>query len=209
MNDVPQYWLLFVFAFPVLHTYYYAFLGTFLDPEESELTYWTYALFAFAGGGAVFLFAPIEFDVGFRPVYLLLPLGGMALYAVETYLWYHYTGKPIEVASSPIESMIPVPFVSIPEEVVFRVGALPLVGLLGAPVYAVVSGVLFGLYHYSFGMRDVLFKSVDGMLYAGVFLATGSLLAPILLHTGYNLASMYIIADYRHVPYLNRIAPGQ
>ena len=209
MSDVPEMWILLVFAFPVLHTYYYgAFLGSFIDLEETDLTYWTYSVFAFGGGALFFFFAPIEIPFGFELWFLLLFPLGIGLYFLETWLWYQYTKKPIEVASEPVEGMIPVPFVSIPEEIVFRGGLLPLVAAVGAPAYIVLSGLLFGLYHYVFSFRDVFLKWADGMIYAGLFLATGSLWASIVMHMGYNLASMYIIADYRHIPYLRQIAPG-
>lgn len=209
MTDIPQYWILYVIAFPALHTYYYgAVLGAFIDLDETDLTYWPYSVFAFSGAGVLVFFAPIGIPFGFDPVFLLLLPLGIGLYVLETALWYRYTGKPIEVSVDPIEGMVPVPFVSIPEEVVFRVGLLPLVSVIGAPVYVLLSGVLFGLYHYVFSLRDVLLKAVDGCIYATIFLATGSLWAPILMHFGYNAASVYFIADYRHVPILRRIAPG-
>ena len=210
MVDYPRYWLLYVFAFPVVHFYYYvAVLNMVIDLEETDLTYWSYSILAF-GGGAAFLFAPdsIDLSFGFDPVFLvLLPLG-IALYFLETLVWYNYTGKPIAVAQRPISSMIPVPFVAIPEEVVYRAGPTPLIPLLGLPAYVVASGVLFGLHHYAFSKRDVLLKSVDGMIYALVFSVTGSLWASTLMHVGYNVASVYVIADYRDVPVLRAIAPG-
>lgn len=209
MAELPQYWLLLAIAVPAFHTYYYgAFLGSFIDFEESNVTYWSYSLFPATIAAAFYWFSPIEFPFGFDFLFLLLVPVGFGLYMLETYLWYHYTKKPIEVASNSIEGMIPVPFVSIPEEVIFRGGLAPLIGVLGGPGYVVVSGALFGFYHYVFSLRDVLLKTVSGSIYAALFLMTGSLWPSILMHAGYNLASVYIIADYRHVPYLRRIAPG-
>ena len=209
MEDIPQYWILFVFAFPVLHTYYYgAILGSFIDVEEADLTYWSYSLFAFGGGGLIYFFAPIEIPFGFDPLYLLLLPVGIGLYMLELNLWYRYTKKPIAVAVDRIETMVPVPFVSIPEEIVFRAGLIPLIAVIGSSAYVVLSGILFGLYHLVFSKRDAVLKTFDGILYAGLFLVTGSLWAPIIMHAGYNLASVYIIADYRHIPLLRRIAPG-
>lgn len=208
MAELPRYWLLVVIAFPALHTYYYGILGAFLDPEESNWTYPAYSVFVFGGGGIFYLLAPIEFSFGLDPLFFILLIPGAALYLLETYLWYQYTKKPIEAASEPLKQMLLVPMVPIPEEIVFRGGLTPLIGVIGGPAYVVLSGVLFGLYHYSFSLRDVLLKTVSGMIYAGLYLATGSLVAPILMHTGYNIASVYIIADYRHVPILRKIAPG-
>lgn len=208
MPDIPQYWILLALAVPAFHTYYYGALGTVIDIEESDLTYWSYAVFPFGVAGLFVLFAPIEFPFGFSFVYLLLVPLGFGLYMFETYLWYHYTKKPIEVASESIEGMIPVPFVSIPEEIIFRGALAPLITAIGGPAYVVCSGLLFGLYHYTFSLRDVVLKTADGCLYAILFLTTGSLWASILVHTGYNIASVYILADYRHVPLLRRIAPG-
>lgn len=211
MVDYPRYWLLYVFAFPVIHFYYYAaVLNSFIDLEETDLTYWSYSILAFGGGAIIAFFGPESMSVPleFDPLFLLLVPLGIGLYFVETYVWYRYTGKPIEVARESIESMVPVPFVSFPEEIVYRVGAWPLVSILGVPGYVVTSGLLFGFHHYAFSKRDVLLKSFDGMIYAALFWYTGSIWASTMMHTGYNVASVYVIADYRHVPVLRRIAPG-
>jgi membrane protease YdiL (CAAX protease family) len=50
----------------------------------------------------------------------------------------------------------------------------------------VVSGLSFGSIHFHFGVRTVLFKSVAGLVWGGLYLLTASLWTPIVSHFLYN-----------------------
>jgi membrane protease YdiL (CAAX protease family) len=54
----------------------------------------------------------------------------------------------------------------------------------------VLSAASFGLNHYYFGVREIVAKSVLGLLWGGLFLATGSLLAPIASHLVFNALAL-------------------
>jgi uncharacterized protein len=57
----------------------------------------------------------------------------------------------------------------------------------GPWVAAAVAAVAFGSIHYFFGLRDIAFKTVSGLLWGALFLGTGSLLAPLVSHLVFDL----------------------
>ncbi|PSP86253.1 hypothetical protein BRC83_00885 [Halobacteriales archaeon QS_1_68_17] len=63
--------------------------------------------------------------------------------------------------------------VAFPEEMLFRAGLGFLVGVHPA-VYVVASSVAFGCIHYWYGMHNVALKTVGGVSYALLFLASGT-----------------------------------
>jgi membrane protease YdiL (CAAX protease family) len=75
--------------------------------------------------------------------------------------------------------------VAICEEVVFRgwlMDALHgVVGLTGAALI-LTAALLFGLCHYAAGYLGILLTGLIGLVLCGVYVATGSLLVPIILH---------------------------
>jgi membrane protease YdiL (CAAX protease family) len=82
------------------------------------------------------------------------------------------------------------------EEILFR-GYLmaflsPLVGLGGA---VAASSVLFGLAHAYQGVGGPIKAGVLGLIMAGMYLLTGSLLAPILVHALIDIGSGQIAAE--------------
>jgi membrane protease YdiL (CAAX protease family) len=82
------------------------------------------------------------------------------------------------------------------EEILFRgylmAFLLPLGGL-GVAVF--VSSFLFGLAHAYQGVRGTVTSGVLGALMAGMYVLTGSLLAPILVHAMVDWVSGQIAAD--------------
>lgn len=64
-------------------------------------------------------------------------------------------------------------------------------GLSALPALA-VSSVVFGLAHAGQGARGVLVTAVVGVVMGGLFLASGSLLPPILLHTLIDLRALAV-----------------
>ncbi|MGB9377923.1 MAG: CPBP family intramembrane glutamic endopeptidase [Mycobacteriales bacterium] len=84
---------------------------------------------------------------------------------------------------------------SVSEEVVVRGLLIAFgVGVLGAPPLLAVAGttVLFGAMHAYQGRSGVLFTTVLGAVLAALYLMTGSLLLPILLHVAINTRALLI-----------------
>lgn len=76
------------------------------------------------------------------------------------------------------------------EEIVFRGYLLPYFDSLVGPAGAVLaSTLLFGLGHAYQGAGGIIRTGAVGLLLAGAYLATGSLLAPVLLHVVIDAAS--------------------
>ncbi len=75
--------------------------------------------------------------------------------------------------------------ISLAEEMIWR-GFLTyyLESRLGVPLAAalVIGAVLFGLNHTYFGLRNVLLKTIDGLVWGVLMIVTSSVLVPILSH---------------------------
>lgn len=82
------------------------------------------------------------------------------------------------------------------EEILFRgylmALLLPFAGTLGA---VVISSVLFGLAHAYQGMVGTVKSGIVGAVMAGIYVLTGSLLAPIIVHALVDIVSGQIAAD--------------
>jgi membrane protease YdiL (CAAX protease family) len=81
------------------------------------------------------------------------------------------------------------------EEVLFRLG-LPalLFGILGlGPLSFVVAAVLFGMLHLYQGPLGILFATLLGLVFAALYVLTGSIAAPIVLHVLVDLRSLVLI----------------
>jgi membrane protease YdiL (CAAX protease family) len=57
---------------------------------------------------------------------------------------------------------------------------------LQAGLSILLSSVSFGLNHYYLGVRNVLMKTVGGLVWGGLFFITSGLLAPIISHFTFN-----------------------
>lgn len=76
------------------------------------------------------------------------------------------------------------------EEIVFRGYLLAYFGGLVGPTGAVLaSTLLFGWGHLYQGAAGIVRTGIVGLLYAGAYVVTGSLLAPMLLHVVMDAAS--------------------
>jgi len=88
------------------------------------------------------------------------------------------------------------------EEVVVRGLLIALgVGAAGLPplTAAVASTALFGFLHLYQGWSGVLYTTLLGAVLAGLYLATSSLLLPILLHVTVNTRAL-LITTYSGLP---------
>ncbi|MGQ0534592.1 MAG: CPBP family intramembrane glutamic endopeptidase [Methanobacteriota archaeon] len=65
--------------------------------------------------------------------------------------------------------------------------SLSRVSFVGIAGSLVAVNVVYGLFHSRYGAFAIPAKVVDGLAYSGLFLATGSLIAPILGHATFNL----------------------
>jgi hypothetical protein len=76
------------------------------------------------------------------------------------------------------------------EEIVFRGYLLPYFDSLGGRAGAVLATtLLFGVGHAYQGPRGIVRTGIVGLLLAGAYVATGSLLASVLLHVVIDAAS--------------------
>jgi membrane protease YdiL (CAAX protease family) len=81
------------------------------------------------------------------------------------------------------------------EELLFRLGLPALVfAVTGEALVAFVSAtVLFGVLHLYQGPLGILFSTVLGVVFVALYLVTGSILVPIVLHVVIDLRSMVLI----------------
>lgn len=198
MAELPIVWLAAVVGYLVAQVLYVTASGLAASkyPRLRNYNFWTYAAFSLAYGFAFYATAPFEFPFEFRVAYLALLPAGFALYYADTYAVSRLQGQSLRRGVSHPVSMVPVLFVVVPEEILFRGGLAVLIDAVHPAAFVVVSAVLFGVLHFTFGLRDVLVKTVDGAIFAVVFVATGSLAASVLIHLGYNLASFHVYSDY-------------
>lgn len=194
-------WVFVVALLPAALPAYFALIfilnGSVVGIDTTELwAYedWLYAPFIFFIGGIYLLTEGIG-SGHVEPVYVLaLPIG-IALYGGTQYGWVAYTNTVPKRGRRTIFELTPGLLVPIPEELLFREGLAVLADTYGPLVYVVASSVIFGLYHYHLGRHEVIFKTGLGIVLALVYLATGSILVPILLHFGYNLAWVVYVTD--------------
>lgn len=198
MAELSTFWLAAVAGYLVAQLVYAVVFGLAASkyPRLRNYNFWTYAAFSLAYGVTFYATAPFEFPFGFRAVYLALLPAGFALYYADTYAVSRLQGQSLRRDVSHPLSMLPVFFVVVPEEILFRGGLAVLIDAVHPVAFVAASAVLFGLIHFTFGTRDVLVKMVNGAIFAVVFLVTGSLAASVLAHLGYNLASFHVFSDY-------------
>jgi membrane protease YdiL (CAAX protease family) len=60
----------------------------------------------------------------------------------------------------------------------------------------VISAVAFGSNHAYFGWRNVVSKSILGLVWGGLFLVTGSLVAPIVSHLAFNTLALDVKVNF-------------
>lgn len=147
----------------------------------------------------------IEGAVGFTAVAVLAQIG-VALHfrrrgvSVTTAGDYAYL-MPITRAERRLAGLVAIS-AGVSEEIVVRGTLIALgVGALGLPplVAAAAATALFGFLHLYQGWSGVLFTTLLGGILATLYLATGSLLLPIVLHVTVNLRAL-LITTYSGLP---------
>ena len=85
--------------------------------------------------------------------------------------------------------------IAVGEELVFRgLGYAILGGSMGLPTWLVVgiTSVLYAFNHTFFGPVTATAKFASGVIYGLLYLASGSLLVPVIAHVGYNFALLSV-----------------
>jgi len=164
-------------------------LGTEYDPRSLLRRYFSVIYIPFIFGiGGVYLASVGLPPITVRPEFLLgVPVGAGAYY-LTTLGWRYYTGNPIRRGDRELHLNAVGVTGALPEELLFRAGLAPLISWVGSTGYLLYSSVLFGVYHYDGQLNEVIFKMLLGVLLGTAYLWSGSVVVPICIHFGYNLA---------------------
>ncbi|PSP85000.1 hypothetical protein BRC83_03575 [Halobacteriales archaeon QS_1_68_17] len=155
---------------------------------------WLYASFLVAAA-AVIVAAPVPLVVSPHPFALAaVPLGAM-LYWIDTRLWAWWTGSRIQATDRSTGWIVTTLLGPFPEEIIYRGGLSVLLPTFGPAAYTVVSAVLYGTNHYHIGRKEVAFKAWNGVLYAALYVAAGTLVVPLAAHLAYNVASLSFVRE--------------
>ena len=81
------------------------------------------------------------------------------------------------------------------EELLFRLGIPALIfGIIGlGPLSFAIAAVIFGMLHLYQGPLGILFATLLGLVFAALYVLTGSIVAPIVLHALVDLRSLVLI----------------
>jgi membrane protease YdiL (CAAX protease family) len=193
-------WVVTVSLLPVLLPAYLGVLYSIAlrrdgrDPETVLGQYFglAYAPFAFGLAGA-YLATVGRPTITVRPLFLLALLVGAGGYYLTTVAWRLYTGSPIRRGGRDLWLLVPGLFATVPEELLFREGLAPLIESVGTGGYLVYSSVVFALFHVNGGRHEILAKLLLGVVLGGAYLVSGTIVVPILIHLGYNLAWLLFV----------------
>jgi len=139
----------------------------------------------------------LDLSVAVEWWYPALALLGALAYRVDTRLWAWWSGEQIRGGGRSLAWLAPSLVAPVPEEVLYRAGLDVVSETVGPVGFVAVSAVLFGLAHLPRGRNEVVLKTIDGVLYATVYALTGSVVAPVLAHFGYNVAFAWFVSDRR------------
>lgn len=196
---MSPFWILLIAALPVMAAAYFALAvtvgGWVLDYEHRvEYNDWLYVPFVGALAIAASYAFPLELSFAFRTYYLLFLALGVGMYWLDMAVLARLTGH-IRSGRQHLYWTVPVLAIAVVEEVLFRGILTVVIAEYGTVAYVASSSLLFGINHYRKGRREVAFKTVNGVVYCLLYVATGSLLSPILAHLGYNVAYVYRATD--------------
>lgn len=193
------FWVPLIVALPVLAAAYFALVvtatGWVFDYEyRTEHNNWLYLPFVSAFAVAALYAFPLDLSFEFRPYYLLFAALGVGMYWLDMAVLARLAGH-VRSGRQRLRWTVPVLAIAVAEEVLFRGVLTVLIVEYGPAVYVASSSVLFGLNHFREGRREVAFKAGNGVVYCLLYVATGSLLPPILAHLGYNVAYVHRTTD--------------
>ncbi|WP_323171284.1 CPBP family intramembrane glutamic endopeptidase [Natrialba sp. PRR66] len=199
MSTVSPFWIILLLATPLLSLAYmmtiYVVVHRWLPVNFHLYAHWFNSGFVVVVGSAVVFTSLTKIPLTAQWIYLAtIPLG-VGLYVFDSYIKVHIAEKPLRNGTESVVTMLPVLFVPIFEEIIFRGGYVFLEHFFGTGVFVVVSAFSFGIHHIGYGKIEVLFKFENGLVYGSLFVVTGSLLPPLLAHCGYNLAAVLVHAD--------------
>lgn len=162
---------------------------------DNQNTQLYYAIFV-SGFAAVFLLAT-NLDLSLEYAFWFPAFGvlGVAMYWIDTLAWMRWTGKSIRRGDQRLVWLLPSLAAPVPEEILYRAGLDVLRGSVGVGGFVAVSAVLFGFAHVFRGKKEIAFKTFNGVVYALVYVGTGSVLAPIIAHFGYNVMYVWYVSD--------------
>lgn len=199
MSALSTFWIGLLLATPLLSVVYvmsvYVVVRRYLPIDFHRYAPWLNSGFVTLVGATAFVVTPYEIPLQARWVYFATLPAGIALYSFDSYLKTRFAGQTLNDGTESVVTMFPVLVVPLFEEVIFRAGYVFLDNRFGTAVFVVGSAAAFGVHHVGHGPTEALFKFGNGLVYAVLFVLTGSIVPPLLAHTGYNLAAMVVIAD--------------
>ncbi|WP_128477115.1 CPBP family intramembrane glutamic endopeptidase [Halorussus pelagicus] len=203
MLDTAAFWAVVAVLVPVLKAFYFPLanrlFGTFSDALGDPRSYvmYKYVLFVAALAVAFLLAVEPEISVPDSSVLAGTFVAGLALYGLDNAVWRAIADP--DPSGTRFALVWPTLVGGAAEELLYR-GALAVAigteGLAGI-AFVAVSALAFGANHLSFGKHEVAFKTFDGVVYAVCLLATGSVLAPVVAHVGYNVAFVCWTSEIR------------
>lgn len=203
MLDSGAFWAVVTVLVPVLKAVYFPVanraLGAVSDALGDPRAYVMYKYVLFVSGLAVAYLLAVRPAISIPSAAVLASalVGGIALYAVDNGLW-RLIADP-DPGGTSLALVWPTLVGGAAEEVLYRGALAAAIGTEGpaAVAFVAISAVAFGANHLSFGRHEVAFKTFDGAAYAVCLLATGSVLAPVAAHVGYNVAFVCWTSEVR------------
>lgn len=203
MLDSAAVWAVVALLVPVLKVPYFQLANRALGAVSEALGHprgyvmYKYTVFVSTLAIAYLLVVRPAISVPDSSILAAAFVAGLGLYALDNAIWRTIANP--ESSGTKFALVWPTLVGGAAEEVLYR-GALAVAigteGLAGV-AFVAVSALGFGANHLSFGKHEVAFKTFDGVVYAGCLLATGSLLAPVLAHVGYNVAFVCWTSEVR------------
>lgn len=201
-------WLAVAVGFPLVNAVFLTVVITLVKTIEYSADSFRYTEFQKVYANALFkvgvaalfvVVGPVSLGGDFRLVYLGLFVVGAGMYVAENKVWQWYAGTFARSRKTDFLLLAPLVVLPFAEEIIYRGGIAPLVGEAGTGVFVGVSAALFGVDHLYNGKKEFAFKLFDGVVYALLFVATGSVLATAIAHVGYNAAYVYrqSVSQYR------------
>lgn len=137
----------------------------------------------------------VQVPLTFRRVFLLGLPAGFLLYCLENAVWSRWAGASLERGTVDLRWALPALVVPFAEEVIYRGGYLLFRDFVGVVGYVALSSIAFALVHGFEGRRELVAKSVDGVLYAVLTVTTGSIVPAVFVHFGFNLGYVLWAVD--------------